>query len=178
MNHVNLFFTSLTCFWEQSITLYVCNMLYISTSDWVLGTPNAGRNSHFQRFNSISVSTSFKTQVFCIFFFFSDEKRWNTVGRRTNVWKMPKKYCNQILGVCSTGNLVKIQNTMHHLCGIVVRGNCCTSTHSTWTVKYVWCTCHMTMPCQSLLVQTSCKEVQTSCKALHTSFVIISLSFN
>ena len=44
----------------KAVILEVGELLHISTSIWVLPTPNAGRNSHFQRFlqsTSILVQT-------------------------------------------------------------------------------------------------------------------------
>ena len=55
-------------------------MLYISTSIWVLGTPNPGQNSHFQHF----LQKTLKKQEICSnflqktrFFKFAPE-RWST----------------------------------------------------------------------------------------------------
>ena len=60
---------------------FVSWVLYISTSVWVLRTPNANQNSHFQRFSAKKQ----KKQEFCSKFlqktrFFEFAlKRWSTV---------------------------------------------------------------------------------------------------
>ena len=81
-------------------------MLYISTSVWVLRTPNAGRNSHFQRFllqktlkkakNMHQIST--KKQVF-----------WICTRTLVEIYNWPDKhalwYRNQTVWKLRTGNV-------------------------------------------------------------------------
>ena len=118
--------------------LLVPPMLYISTSVWVLRTPNAGRNSHFQHFSAKSL----KKQDICskflqktCFFKFST-KRWSTgisayytinldifghlvfflYGHmvknieQKRLKTAEKKCFNQLLGARSTRKLVEIHN--------------------------------------------------------------------
>ena len=69
-------------------------MLYISTSVWVLRTPNAGRNSHFQHFPAIFAKNTF-------FFSFHQNASWLFYSQKMSFFSknllLPMKSCESLV---------------------------------------------------------------------------------